>query len=63
MTGLRAFKVRDDFGTIDMTDPKKIVFRQGDTDADKARVLELLEDFTSTLQFLADWMFRTKALC
>jgi hypothetical protein len=48
-----------------MSDPKKIMFRQNDgvPQDEKARATAVLEDFRSTLQVLADWMFRTKALC
>ena len=65
MGRLAQFRVTSNFGVINMSDPKSIVFHQSDSvsDGNKARARALLEDFTRTLQFLADWMFKTKALC
>ncbi|SRR5260370_763435 len=65
MASLGKLGVISNFGTIDMTDPRRIVFYPSDNvpEIDKARAIAVLDDFRSTLQFLADWMFRTKALC
>jgi hypothetical protein len=65
MAGLGTFRIINNFGAIDMSDPKNIVLHHGEsgTDVDTADGRSIAEDFRDTLQFLADWMFRTKALC
>jgi hypothetical protein len=65
MGALGEFRVGSNFGTIDMSNPREIAFRQNNSvpEAETARATAVLEDFRGTLQVLADWMFRTKALC
>jgi hypothetical protein len=65
MRSLGKFRVVTNFGTINMSDPERIIFHQNDSvpDGDKPRAATVLNDFGGTLQLLADWMFKTKALC
>jgi hypothetical protein len=65
MSALGEFRVGNNYGGINVSDPNKIGFKQNDSvpQAEKVRAVAVLEDFMSTLQVLADWMFRTKALC
>jgi hypothetical protein len=48
-----------------MSDPKKIVFEQSSSvpEGETTLATAVLQDFADTLQVLADWMFKTKALC
>jgi hypothetical protein len=64
MASLGKFGVGSNLGVIDMADPKEIVVYRSNhiPEASKDRATEILEDFRATLQLLADWMFRTKAL-
>jgi hypothetical protein len=65
MAGLGTFMIINNFGVIDMSDPKHIVLHHNESgmDVNAADGRIIVEDFRDTLQFLADWMFRTKALC
>ena len=64
MRRLGKFQVKGNIGSIDMSNPEKIIFKYdpGTVEPQQSDMIALV-DFTSTLQVAADWMFQTKALC
>ena len=58
------FEVVNGLGNILIADPKNIIYEFGRDLPESKRPLAntVLADFTEALQFLADWMFKTKAL-
>jgi hypothetical protein len=66
LTSMGTIKVVNNLGTLDVSDPRKVIASYGINDADadnRARGIAAVDDFRNTLQLLADWMFKTKALC
>lgn len=64
MSKLARFELSNGIAEIIMTNPQKISshLRDGLPDEQKPHAITVLADFTNTLQFLADWMSRTKGL-
>jgi ribosomal protein L40E len=64
MTKLSGFELANGIGEIVMVDPKKISSRLHDglSEERKPLAIAILADFKDTLQFLADWVSRTKGL-
>ena len=64
MSKLARFELSNGIAEIIMTNPHKISshLRDGLPDEQKPHAITVLADFTNTLQFLADWMSRTKGL-
>jgi hypothetical protein len=64
MTRLEKFNVKTGVGSILMRDPRHICFELNPALAEvhKAHAIEVLSDFADTLQYLSNWMLKTKAL-
>ena len=64
MSKLARFELSNGIAEIIMTNPHKISSHLRDDlpDEQKPHAITVLADFTNTLQFLADWMSRTKGV-
>ncbi len=64
MSKLAKFEVVNGLGSILIADPKSVVYQLNLElpEDSKSTANTILTDFTQALQFLADWMFKTKAL-
>ena len=64
MAKLARFELANGIGEIMMTDPQNITsqLHNGLPEERKLLAVTVLADFKNTLQFLADWMSRTKGL-
>lgn len=65
MGSLGKFRVVNNVGIVDMSNPRKLAVERSESyvGVDRSNDLLVLDDFKGTLQVLADWMFKTKALC
>jgi hypothetical protein len=65
MGNLGKVGVVNNVGIVDMSNPTKIVVERSESyvGVDRSNDLLVLDDVKGTLQMLADWMFKMKALC
>jgi hypothetical protein len=64
MNKIGRFWTKKEYGYINMPDPQNITYELSSTlpEESKAQEVTALTDFRDTLQFLANWMIRTKTL-
>jgi hypothetical protein len=64
MTKIGRFWTSKEYGYISMADPQNITYELSSKlpEEGKAQEIKALSDFRDTLQFLANWMKRTKTL-
>jgi hypothetical protein len=64
MTKIGKFWTNEEYGYISMVDPQNITYELGSKLPEELKAAEItvLSDFRDTLQFLANWMKRTKTL-